>query len=81
EISGPLGRYVRLQPFIPSHPQVLTHPSPPHPFLVPQEISGPLGRYVRLFPRRAQLHPFESCLVELTLGDGVYEEVRRGGGE
>ncbi|CAI7825375.1 unnamed protein product, partial [Closterium sp. NIES-53] len=40
-----------------------------------KEISGPLGRYVRLFPRRAQLHPFESCLVELTLGDGVYEEV------
>ncbi|CAI5495434.1 unnamed protein product [Closterium sp. Naga37s-1] len=40
-----------------------------------KEISGPLGRYVRLFPRRPQLHPFESCLVELTLGDGVYEEV------
>ncbi|CAI5459395.1 unnamed protein product, partial [Closterium sp. Yama58-4] len=40
-----------------------------------KEISGPLGRYVRLFPRRSQLHPFERSLVELTLGDGVYEEV------
>ncbi|CAI6001450.1 unnamed protein product [Closterium sp. NIES-65] len=39
------------------------------------EISGPLGRYVRLFPRRSHLHPFERCLVELTLGEGVYEEV------
>ncbi|CAI5944343.1 unnamed protein product [Closterium sp. NIES-64] len=40
-----------------------------------KEISGPLGRYVRLFPRRSHLHPFERCLVELTLGEGVYEEV------
>ncbi|GJP36097.1 hypothetical protein CLOM_g20625 [Closterium sp. NIES-68] len=40
-----------------------------------KEISGPLGRYVRLFPRRHQLHPFERQLVELTLGEGVYEEV------
>ncbi|CAI5518964.1 unnamed protein product, partial [Closterium sp. Naga37s-1] len=40
-----------------------------------KEISGPLGRYVRLFPPRSHLHPFERCLVELTLGEGEYEEV------
>lgn len=31
--------------------------------------------YKENFPNRKQLHPYERSLVELTLGDGNYEEV------
>lgn len=39
-----------------------------------KELSGPLAIYVRKFPVRGHLHDFEKSLLELTLGDSVYEE-------
>lgn len=35
----------------------------------------PLGLYVKNFPTPKKLHPFESSVLELTLGPGVYEQV------
>ncbi|CAN1310300.1 Nucleolar GTP-binding protein 1 [Linum perenne] len=40
-----------------------------------KELAAPLKTYVDNFPKRKYLHPYERSLVELTLGDGVYEEV------
>lgn len=35
----------------------------------------PLGRYVKEFPPPSRLHPFESALLDLTVGPGTYERV------
>lgn len=35
----------------------------------------PLRKYTENFPNKEDLHPYERSLVELTLGDGNYEEV------
>ncbi|CAI0447622.1 unnamed protein product [Linum tenue] len=40
-----------------------------------KELAAPLKAYLENFPKRKYLHPYERSLVELTLGDGVYEEV------
>ncbi|KAE9459958.1 hypothetical protein C3L33_08157, partial [Rhododendron williamsianum] len=40
-----------------------------------KELAVPLRMYKENFPNRKQLHPYERSLVELTLGDGNYEEV------
>lgn len=40
-----------------------------------KELSVPLRLYKENFPKRKLLHPYERSLVELTLGDGNYEEV------
>lgn len=40
-----------------------------------QELAVPLRDYVNNFPRKHYLHPYERALVELTIGDGNYEEV------
>ncbi|CAN0900427.1 GTP-binding protein 4 [Linum grandiflorum] len=42
-----------------------------------KELAAPLKAYIENFPKRKYLHPYERSLVELTLGDGVYEEVLR----
>ncbi|KAM7266503.1 hypothetical protein ACFE04_004400 [Oxalis oulophora] len=40
-----------------------------------KELAVPLREYVENFPNKKTLHPYERSLVELTLGDGNYEEV------
>ncbi|WZZ05599.1 hypothetical protein YC2023_091520 [Brassica napus] len=40
-----------------------------------KELALPLKGYMESFPRRRLLHPYERSLIELTLGDGKYEEV------
>lgn len=40
-----------------------------------KEVSVPLRMYKENFPNKKNLHPYERALVELTLGDGTYEEV------
>ncbi|XP_011085256.1 nucleolar GTP-binding protein 1 isoform X2 [Sesamum indicum] len=40
-----------------------------------KELAVPLRTYKENFPNRKDLHPYERSLVELTLGDGNYEEV------
>lgn len=40
-----------------------------------QEIAVPLRTYKENFPNKRYLHPYERSLIELTLGDGNYEEV------
>ncbi|XP_056162504.1 nucleolar GTP-binding protein 1 isoform X2 [Syzygium oleosum] len=40
-----------------------------------KELAAPLKVYVDNFPKKKYLHPYERSLVELTLGDGNYEEV------
>lgn len=42
---------------------------------VVQELALPLKMYLQKFPRRQELHAYESALLELTLGQGKYEEV------
>ncbi|KAL3745267.1 hypothetical protein ACJRO7_014387 [Eucalyptus globulus] len=40
-----------------------------------KELAAPLRDYVDNFPKKKYLHPYERSLLELTLGDGNYEEV------
>ncbi|KAM0945654.1 putative nucleolar GTP-binding protein [Dioscorea sansibarensis] len=40
-----------------------------------KELAVPLRQYTENFPNRQCLHPYERSLIELTLGDGNYEEV------
>ncbi|XP_009770734.1 nucleolar GTP-binding protein 1-like [Nicotiana tabacum] len=40
-----------------------------------KEIAVPLRTYKENFPNKRYLHPYEQSLIELTLGDGNYEEV------
>lgn len=40
-----------------------------------KELALPLRTYVENFPNKSYLHAYERCLIELTLGDGNYEEV------
>lgn len=40
-----------------------------------KELAVPLRMYVENFPNKRHLHPYERSLIELTLGDGNYEEV------
>ncbi|KAL7605306.1 uncharacterized protein LOC111898737 [Lactuca sativa] len=40
-----------------------------------KELTLPLRTYKDNFPNKRQLHPYERSLIELTLGDGNYEEV------
>ncbi|KAK6119997.1 hypothetical protein DH2020_046237 [Rehmannia glutinosa] len=40
-----------------------------------KEIAVPLRTYKENFPNKKHLHPYERSLIELTLGDGNYEEV------
>ncbi|KAF5744242.1 hypothetical protein HS088_TW08G00841 [Tripterygium wilfordii] len=40
-----------------------------------KELAVPLREYLGNFPKRKYLHPYERSLIELTLGDGNYEEV------
>ncbi|KAF3445324.1 hypothetical protein FNV43_RR10500 [Rhamnella rubrinervis] len=40
-----------------------------------KELAVPLRTYLEEFPRKKYLHPYERSLIELTLGDGNYEEV------
>ncbi|KAL3621713.1 hypothetical protein CASFOL_034373 [Castilleja foliolosa] len=40
-----------------------------------KELAVPLRTYKENFPNKKTLHPYERSLVELTLGDGNYEEV------
>ena len=40
-----------------------------------QELCVPLGSYLKGFPRPQRLHPFESALLDLTVGEGKYGEV------
>ncbi|KAM7471987.1 hypothetical protein LguiA_010170 [Lonicera macranthoides] len=40
-----------------------------------KELALPLRTYKESFPNRKHLHPYERSLIELTLGDGNYEEV------
>ncbi|XP_050286611.1 serine/threonine-protein phosphatase 7 long form homolog isoform X4 [Quercus robur] len=40
-----------------------------------KEIAVPLRTYLENFPKKKYLHPYERSLIELTLGDGNYEEV------
>ncbi|KAH8516554.1 hypothetical protein H0E87_004776 [Populus deltoides] len=42
-----------------------------------QELAVPLREYMENFPKKKYLHPYERSLIELTLGDGNYEEVLR----
>ncbi|XP_021897965.1 nucleolar GTP-binding protein 1 [Carica papaya] len=42
-----------------------------------KELAVPLRGYLDNFPKRKYLHPYERSLIELTLGDGNYEEVLR----
>ncbi|KAF3796296.1 Nucleolar GTP-binding protein 1 [Nymphaea thermarum] len=39
------------------------------------ELVIPLRRYMENFPYKQNLHPYERSLIDLTLGDGRYEEV------
>ncbi|XP_028125396.1 nucleolar GTP-binding protein 1 isoform X1 [Camellia sinensis] len=40
-----------------------------------KELAVPLRMYKDNFPNKKYLHPYERSLIELTLGDGSYEEV------
>ncbi|KAJ0964342.1 hypothetical protein J5N97_029464 [Dioscorea zingiberensis] len=40
-----------------------------------KELAVPLRQYIENFPNKQYLHPYERSLIELTLGDGNYEEV------
>ncbi|KAJ0111883.1 hypothetical protein Patl1_00032 [Pistacia atlantica] len=40
-----------------------------------KELAVPLRSYLENFPKKKYLHPYERSLIELTLGDGIYEEV------
>ncbi|CAA0821017.1 P-loop containing nucleoside triphosphate hydrolases superfamily protein [Striga hermonthica] len=40
-----------------------------------KELAVPLRTYKENFPDKKDLHPYERSLIELTLGDGNYEEV------
>ncbi|XP_075476303.1 uncharacterized protein LOC142517759 [Primulina tabacum] len=40
-----------------------------------KELAVPLRTYKENFPNKKILHPYERSLIELTLGDGNYEEV------
>ncbi|GMN55447.1 hypothetical protein TIFTF001_024568 [Ficus carica] len=40
-----------------------------------KELAVPLRTYLENFPKKNTLHPYERSLIELTLGDGNYEEV------
>lgn len=40
-----------------------------------QELAISLRMYLENFPKKKYLHPYERSLIELTLGDGNYEEV------
>ncbi|XP_044503496.1 nucleolar GTP-binding protein 1 [Mangifera indica] len=40
-----------------------------------KELAVPLRNYLQNFPNKNFLHPYERSLIELTLGDGIYEEV------
>ncbi|XP_024192180.1 nucleolar GTP-binding protein 1 isoform X1 [Rosa chinensis] len=40
-----------------------------------KEIAVPLRTYSENFPNKKYLHPYERSLIELTLGDGNYEQV------
>ncbi|MQL74202.1 hypothetical protein Taro_006577, partial [Colocasia esculenta] len=40
-----------------------------------KELTVPLRGYLENFPKRYVLHPYERSLVQLTLGEGNYEEV------
>ncbi|XP_010274614.1 PREDICTED: nucleolar GTP-binding protein 1 isoform X2 [Nelumbo nucifera] len=40
-----------------------------------KELTVPLRSYMENFPNKKYLHPYERSLIELTLGDGHYEEV------
>ncbi|BBN16263.1 nucleolar GTP-binding protein [Marchantia polymorpha subsp. ruderalis] len=40
-----------------------------------KELTTPLRLYLQKFPQRRHLHAYERALLELTLGDGMYEEV------
>ncbi|KAF5186535.1 nucleolar GTP-binding protein [Thalictrum thalictroides] len=40
-----------------------------------KELGIPLREYMENFPNKKYLHPYERSLIELTLGDGNYEEV------
>ncbi|GMH17186.1 hypothetical protein Nepgr_019027 [Nepenthes gracilis] len=40
-----------------------------------KELAVPLRSYIENFPKKKHLHPYERSLIELTLGDGNYEEV------
>ncbi|XP_022980283.1 nucleolar GTP-binding protein 1 isoform X2 [Cucurbita maxima] len=42
-----------------------------------KELAVPLRTYLEEFPKKEYLHPYECSLIELTLGDGKYEEVLR----
>ncbi|KAF8379138.1 hypothetical protein HHK36_028567 [Tetracentron sinense] len=42
-----------------------------------KELAVPLRTYMENFPNKKYLHPYERSLIELTLGDGNYEEVLR----
>ncbi|KAI3997266.1 hypothetical protein MKX01_009110 [Papaver californicum] len=40
-----------------------------------KELGVPLREYLDKFPNKKHLHPYERSLIELTLGDGNYEEM------
>ncbi|KAJ3673143.1 hypothetical protein LUZ60_006517 [Juncus effusus] len=40
-----------------------------------KELAVPLRIYVESFPNRKHLHPYECSLIELTFGEGNYEQV------
>ncbi|KAB8653876.1 hypothetical protein FH972_026172 [Carpinus fangiana] len=40
-----------------------------------EELAISLRMYLESFPKKKYLHPYERSLIELTLGDGNYEEV------
>jgi hypothetical protein len=42
---------------------------------IAQELSVPLRTYTENFPKRKHLHPYERSLIELTFGEGNYEQV------
>uniref|UniRef100_A0A9I9CNJ2 Nucleolar GTP-binding protein 1 n=1 Tax=Cucumis melo TaxID=3656 RepID=A0A9I9CNJ2_CUCME len=42
-----------------------------------KELAVRLRTYLEGFPKKEYLHPYECSLIELTLGDGKYEEVLR----
>ncbi|XP_058104181.1 uncharacterized protein LOC131248128 isoform X2 [Magnolia sinica] len=42
-----------------------------------KELAVPLRGYMENFPNKHHLHPYERSLIELTLGDGNYEQVLR----
>ncbi|XP_020581556.1 nucleolar GTP-binding protein 1 isoform X2 [Phalaenopsis equestris] len=40
-----------------------------------KELAVPLRVYIESFPKKWSLHPYERSLIQLTFGDGSYEEV------